>query len=236
VHHEIWSARPPQSELPKDPIRIPDSQSDGAPITNLHSKRHSSPSKRRKPMRLRRNQTCPIHRSRFCCGRETVRKQRMTRQLGVRRIEDEHHPRVIGNCAQTRKCASCWTKRSWPKTASAVSARRSSPITATSCPTTSILAAWTEHGETITLTTSKRFTGGAMEKRDRHVPETWVKSMARSSWSKTPLHRQFLSNERSSKNDFRESPSAETIRPSIRAPISFLPFSNSDRCSRVICA
>lgn len=44
-------------------------------------------------MRLRRNQTCPIHRSRFCCGRETVRKQRMTRQLGVRRIEDEHHPR-----------------------------------------------------------------------------------------------------------------------------------------------
>jgi 5-methylcytosine-specific restriction endonuclease McrA len=44
-------------------------------------------------MRLRRNQVCPIHRSRFCCGRELVPKTKTVRQLGVRRIEDPLHPR-----------------------------------------------------------------------------------------------------------------------------------------------
>src|SRR5215813_13518519 len=43
-------------------------------------------------MKLRRNQFCPIHRSRFCCGREEIRKERTVR-LGVQRIEDPHHPR-----------------------------------------------------------------------------------------------------------------------------------------------
>ena len=44
-------------------------------------------------MRLRRNQVCPIHLSRSCCGREVVPKIPTTKQLGVRRIEDPHHPR-----------------------------------------------------------------------------------------------------------------------------------------------
>ena len=44
-------------------------------------------------MRLRRNQLCPIHHSLFCCGRETISKQRRMRQMGVRRIDDSHHPR-----------------------------------------------------------------------------------------------------------------------------------------------
>jgi hypothetical protein len=44
-------------------------------------------------MRLRSNQLCPIHRSRFCCGREGISQQRAIRQLGIRRIEDPHHPR-----------------------------------------------------------------------------------------------------------------------------------------------
>jgi hypothetical protein len=44
-------------------------------------------------MRLRRDQFCPIHHSRFCCGREAIPKQRTPRQMGVRRIEDPHHPR-----------------------------------------------------------------------------------------------------------------------------------------------
>src|ERR1700691_3427015 len=48
---------------------------------------------RRKVMRLRRNQICPIHRSFLCCGREVVQKTRPARQLGVRRIEDPSHPR-----------------------------------------------------------------------------------------------------------------------------------------------
>jgi len=44
-------------------------------------------------MRLRRNQLCPIHRSVSCCGREAISKVRRARQLGVRRIDDPHHPR-----------------------------------------------------------------------------------------------------------------------------------------------
>src|SRR5664279_5495579 len=44
------------------------------------------------PMKLRRNEYCPIHRSLFCCGREQARKERRLR-LGVQRIEDPHHPR-----------------------------------------------------------------------------------------------------------------------------------------------
>lgn len=44
-------------------------------------------------MRLRRNQLCPIHRSLFCCGREATPREKRTRQMGVRRIEDPHHPR-----------------------------------------------------------------------------------------------------------------------------------------------
>jgi hypothetical protein len=44
-------------------------------------------------MKLRRNEYCPIHRSLSCCGREPIPKARKTRQLGVQRIEDPHHPR-----------------------------------------------------------------------------------------------------------------------------------------------
>ena len=44
------------------------------------------------PMKLRRNEFCPIHRSLFCCGREQAQKERRLR-LGVQRIEDPHHPR-----------------------------------------------------------------------------------------------------------------------------------------------
>ena len=43
-------------------------------------------------MKLRRNQLCPIHRSRTCCGREPILKEKIL-QVGVRRIEDPHHPR-----------------------------------------------------------------------------------------------------------------------------------------------
>ena len=44
-------------------------------------------------MRLRHNQLCPIHRSQFCCGRESIPREKRPRQMGVRRIEDPHHPR-----------------------------------------------------------------------------------------------------------------------------------------------
>ncbi len=72
-------------------------------------------------MKLRRNEYCPIHRSRFCCGREQPRKQ-WSLKGGVRRIEDPHHPRgfrelrspaqmrkVLNRkiAQQDRKCAIC---------------------------------------------------------------------------------------------------------------------------------
>jgi hypothetical protein len=44
-------------------------------------------------MRLRVNQLCPLHHSLSCCGREQIPRERHQRQLGVRRIEDLHHPR-----------------------------------------------------------------------------------------------------------------------------------------------
>ena len=43
-------------------------------------------------MKLHRNQYCPIHHSRFCCGREKASKAgRLT--MGVERIDDLNHPR-----------------------------------------------------------------------------------------------------------------------------------------------
>ena len=43
-------------------------------------------------MKLHRNQYCPIHHSRFCCGREEASKAgRLT--MGVERIDDPNHPR-----------------------------------------------------------------------------------------------------------------------------------------------
>ena len=59
-----------------------------------------------KTMRLRRNQLCSIHRSQFCCGRETVHREKRQRQIGVRRIDDPHHPRgyrEIRSNAEMRK-------------------------------------------------------------------------------------------------------------------------------------
>ena len=44
-------------------------------------------------MRLRRNQRCPIHKSFFCCGRETLPPKPRQIRPGVQRIEDPHHPR-----------------------------------------------------------------------------------------------------------------------------------------------
>jgi hypothetical protein len=56
-------------------------------------------------MKLRRNQFCPIHRSRFCCGREQIRSECRV-GLGIQRIEDPHHPRgyrEIRSPAEMRK-------------------------------------------------------------------------------------------------------------------------------------
>ena len=44
-------------------------------------------------MKLRRNQYCPVHNSRSCCGRGLLPSKPRLVRLGVQRIEDEHHPR-----------------------------------------------------------------------------------------------------------------------------------------------
>ena len=72
-----------------------------------------------------------------------------------------------GRSARMRKCESSWIKKSLPKTASARSAKKSSPTIPTSYPTISIPVAWEERGETTILRTFRRSTGGAMGKRDR---------------------------------------------------------------------
>jgi len=57
-------------------------------------------------MKLRRNQLCPIHRSVFCCGREATSRRKRAHQMGIRRIDDPHHPRgyrEIRSNAEMRK-------------------------------------------------------------------------------------------------------------------------------------
>ena len=56
-------------------------------------------------MKLRRNQSCPIHRSLFCCGREPLPKKRTVRPvfsaLKTHIIREDtgnyDHPRRCGN-------------------------------------------------------------------------------------------------------------------------------------------
>jgi len=43
-------------------------------------------------MKLHRNQYCPVHHSRVCCGREEASKARHL-TMGVERIDDPNHPR-----------------------------------------------------------------------------------------------------------------------------------------------
>lgn len=44
-------------------------------------------------MRLRRNQLCPIHHALACCGQEPIAKEKRSRQMRIRRIDDLQHPR-----------------------------------------------------------------------------------------------------------------------------------------------
>jgi hypothetical protein len=56
-------------------------------------------------MKLRPNETCPIHRSLSCCGREPLPKTRVLRP-GVQRVEDSRHPqgyRELRSPAEMRK-------------------------------------------------------------------------------------------------------------------------------------
>jgi hypothetical protein len=116
-------------------------------------------------MKIRRNQLCPIHRSRSCCGREPIRKGKIL-QVGVHRIEDPHHPRgyrELRSPAEGRKllnrkivedriCAICHCEfTDYNDVVPIMKIRRD----------------WEEHGTTITQVTSGPSTGGAILKRDQ---------------------------------------------------------------------
>ena len=62
------------------------------PTQTCSTSLHYSYQRGSKPMKLRRNELCPIHGSRFCCGRAEHRSNRKF-WTPVRRIEDPHHPR-----------------------------------------------------------------------------------------------------------------------------------------------
>jgi hypothetical protein len=87
----------------------------------------------RYPMRLRRNERCPIHRSLCCCGREPIRRERKATviKMDVQRVDHLHHPRGYRELRspaemrkllnrkiveQDRKCAIC---RAFPPSKSA---------------------------------------------------------------------------------------------------------------------
>jgi hypothetical protein len=57
-------------------------------------------------MRLRRNEYCPIHKSFFCCGRESAPNRPRLVRLGVQRVDDPHHARgyrELRSAAEMRK-------------------------------------------------------------------------------------------------------------------------------------
>ena len=111
-------------------------------------------------------QNSPIHRSRFCCGREPVRKERLTVRIGVHRVEDRHHPREYRELRspaemrkllnwkiieRDRKCAIC----------------REEFTDYHDCRTIRIRRVWEERGETTSQTMSKQRIGGARGKKGR---------------------------------------------------------------------
>ena len=117
-------------------------------------------------MKLSRNEYCPIHRSRFCCGRQQSKKERKLR-LGVQRVEDPHHPRGIASFVHQPRCASCSTGRSPSRAESAESATRLLSIAARSSPTISSQEEWEQHDETIIRITFRLCIDGAMARRGR---------------------------------------------------------------------
>lgn len=117
-------------------------------------------------MRLRTNEICPVHRSRFCCGREFNAKPRLI-HFGVQRIEDPHHPRGYRELRshaemrkllnrkiveQDRKCAICHEEFTDYNDTS---------------PTTRNRKEWVALGEMTILTTFRPRIPGVMPKKDQ---------------------------------------------------------------------
>ena len=116
-------------------------------------------------MKLRRNQRCPIHKSLFCCGRESLLHKPRQIRPGVQRIEDTHHPRGYRELRSRTEMRKLLNRKIVEQAGNAPSARKSSLITTTSCPTIEIPREWEEHGETTIQTISKQCIGGATRRK-----------------------------------------------------------------------
>jgi hypothetical protein len=84
-------------------------------------------------MRPRRNELGPVHRSLFCCGRETVPHKPRLIRLGVKRVEDPHHPRGYRELLSPGEMRKLLNRKIVEQAERVLSVTKSSPITTTSC-------------------------------------------------------------------------------------------------------
>ena len=117
-------------------------------------------------MRLRRIQLCPIHRSQFCCGRETVPRERRQRQLGVRRIDDPYHPRGYREIRSDAEMRNLMDKKIVAQDGECRICNEKFTDYTDIVPDHINPRAWAEPGGTITRKTFRLFTGGATGRRD----------------------------------------------------------------------
>jgi hypothetical protein len=121
---------------------------------------------RNNPMKLRPNESCPIHRSLSCCGREPVPKTRVLR-LGVQRVEDPHHPRGYRELRSRAEMRKLLNSKIVEQNGICPICLEEFTTTTMSCRITKTPREWEELGETTIRTTSKQHTGGATKKRDQ---------------------------------------------------------------------
>lgn len=117
-------------------------------------------------MKLRRNERFPIHQSLFCCGREPLPRRRNLR-LGVKRMDDPHHPRGYRELRSPAEMRKLLKKKVVEQNRICAICQRELPTTAILCRTISILEAWEDVGETIIQTTFRPCIRGAIRKKVR---------------------------------------------------------------------
>ena len=117
-------------------------------------------------MKLHRNESCPIHRSLVCCGREPAQRVR-TLRLGVQRIEDPHHPRGYREMRSPAEMRKLLNRKIVEQNRISQSASKNSPITTMLSRIIRSRKGWEELGEMITRITSRQRTGGVMKKKDQ---------------------------------------------------------------------
>ncbi len=124
-------------------------------------------------MRLRRNQLCPIHRSLFCCGREAIPREKRQRQMGVRRIEDPHHPRGYRELRSNGEMRKLLDRKIATQNGFCALCKERFTNYGDIVPDHISPVVWEERGGTITRRTFRQFTGGATGRRDQAECDIW---------------------------------------------------------------